>query len=73
MRGLKPTLRLPSFALADALHIAIATINKARIIASYNFRHISGVSARQKIELALTQLGYQSPVIATPEIIMENL
>jgi predicted nucleic acid-binding protein len=62
---------LPAVALTDALHIALATVHKMDAIASYNFRHIAGAFARQKIELCLTQLGYRSPVIASPDQLLE--
>lgn len=61
---------LPSKALADAVHIAIATTHKISVVASFNFRHLAGVFARAKIELTLRQLGYHPPHIATPEEIL---
>lgn len=62
---------LPHVALTDALHIALATVHKMDAIASYNFRHIAGAFARQKIELCLQQLGYRSPIIASPDQLLE--
>jgi predicted nucleic acid-binding protein len=62
---------LPKVALTDALHIALATVHKMDAIASYNFRHIAGAFARQKIEHCLMQLGYRSPVIASPDQLLE--
>jgi predicted nucleic acid-binding protein len=61
---------LPSKALADAVHIAIATTHKISIVASFNFRHLASVFARAKIETTLRQLGYEPPMIATPEEIL---
>ncbi len=61
---------LPAKALADAVHIAIATTHKIKIVASFNFRHLAGVFARSKIEQTLRQLGYEAPSIATPEEIL---
>ncbi len=61
---------LPGKALADAVHIAIATSHKIKIVASFNFRHLASVFARAKIEHALRQLGYEPPLIATPEEIL---
>ena len=61
---------LPHNALADAAHIAIATAHKIRIVASFNFRHLASVFARAKIERTLRQLGYEPPLIATPEEIL---
>ena len=61
---------LPSKALADAVHIAIATTHKIKVVASFNFKHLAGVFARAKIENTLRQLGYEPPMIATPEEIL---
>ena len=61
---------LPSTALADAVHIAIATTHKIKVVASFNFKHLAGVFARAKIENTLRQLGYEPPMIATPEEIL---
>jgi predicted nucleic acid-binding protein len=61
---------LPNKALADAVHIAIATTHKIKVVASFNFRHLASVFARAKIEQTLRQLGYEAPLIATPEEIL---
>lgn len=61
---------LPAKALADASHIAIAAVHHVKVVASYNFRHLAGVFARAKIENCLRQLGYEPPLIATPEEIL---
>ncbi len=61
---------LPEKALADAVHIAIATTHKIKVVASFNFRHLASVFARAKIEHTLRQLGYEPPLIATPEEIL---
>ena len=61
---------LPSKALADAVHIAVATTHKIKVVASFNFRHLASVFARAKIEQTLRQLGYEAPHIATPEEIL---
>ncbi|MFM9971988.1 MAG: hypothetical protein ACKVQK_26710 [Burkholderiales bacterium] len=61
---------LPPVAVADAAHIAIATVHRVQAIASFNFRHIAGAFARRNIETTLRQLGYEPPVIATPEEIL---
>ncbi len=64
---------LPSQAVADAAHIAVATVHRVKAIASFNFRHIAGAFARRHIEMTLRQLGYEPPVIATPEEILGGM
>ena len=61
---------LPTNALADAVHMAIATTHKIKIVASFNFRHLASVFAKARIEQTLRQLGYEPPLIATPEEIL---
>jgi predicted nucleic acid-binding protein len=60
----------PQKAFADAVHIAIATTHSIKVVASFNFRHLASVFARAKIESTLRQLGYEPPLIATPEEIL---
>lgn len=63
---------MPAKAYADALHIACASMERMDLIASWNFRHIASIWARQKIRDALIQLGFAAPIIATPEDLMES-
>lgn len=64
---------MPGKAYADAVHIAVAALHRVQFIASWNFRHIAGPLAKRNIELALTQLGYNPPMIATPEDLLESI
>ena len=61
---------LQTKALSDAVHIAVAITHKIKVVASFNFKHLAGVFARAKIENTLRQLGYEPPMIATPEEIL---
>lgn len=63
---------MPAKAYADALHIACASMEHMDLIASWNFRHIASIWARQKIRDALLQLGFAAPIIATPEDLVES-
>ena len=62
---------MPLKARTDALHIAVAAMHDVDFIASWNFRHIAGAVPRRKIEFALQEWGFASPIIATPEEILE--
>lgn len=64
---------LPKVAFADGLHIACASLLECDVIASWNFRHIASLWARQGIHDCLASLGARSPAIATPEEIIESL
>ncbi len=62
---------VPSTEAEDAAHIAIATLAQVKYIVSWNFAHIVSPQAKRQLELAITQLGYASPLLATPEEIYE--
>ena len=57
---------MPSKAYADAMHIDCAACARMDVIASWNFRHIAGLWARQRIRDALVPAGHVAPLIATP-------
>jgi hypothetical protein len=57
----------------DALHIASATIRKADILASCNFKHIVNIDRIRKYNAVNLMLGYSSIEIRTPrEILKQN-
>ncbi len=58
---------LPSKAIEDALHIAVATIHKMDYLLTWNCKHIANAQMRLIIEKINHQYGYQTPVICTPE------
>ncbi len=57
----------------DALHIALATIAQVDFIATWNFAHLVGPVAKFRLQLAIQQLGYPPPILATPEELLETL
>jgi predicted nucleic acid-binding protein len=63
---------VPVKAYTDAVHLAVAALAGVDFVASWNFRHIVGAVARSKIERVLSQVVGRSPVIATPEQILES-
>ena len=55
----------------DAAHIAIATLAQVKYIVSWNFSHMVGPQAKRHLEKAISSLGYEPPLLATPEEIYE--
>jgi len=55
----------------DAFHIAYATFYDLEYLASYNFRHIVRIKTRDEIKTANFLKGYRSPIIASPEELIE--
>ena len=58
---------IPKSKIDDALHIAVASLAKVDLLASWNLEHI--VKARTKMEVAEInkRKGYTTPVIVRPE------
>jgi len=51
----------------DALHIAIATINEADLIVSWNFEHIVKMKTKHGVIAVNTLLGYKAVEIISPQ------
>jgi hypothetical protein len=51
----------------DALHIAIATVEKIDFIATWNFKHINNPFTKNKIKQIIEDVGFSCPVLASPE------
>ena len=62
---------LPAKAAVDAIHIAVAEVMGVDYVLTWNCTHIANAVIRPKIEHACRQLGYEPPVICTPEELME--
>ena len=59
--------------MRDAAHIAIAAANGVEYLVTWNFRHIANAVTRPRIESVCRQAGFESPVICTPEELMEDI
>lgn len=57
----------------DALHIALATTAGVDFVATWNFAHLVGPSAKYRLMRAIESLGFRPPVLATPEELYEEL
>jgi predicted nucleic acid-binding protein len=58
---------LPSKAYNDAVHIAVAAVNKMDYLLTWNCRHIANAVMRPVIESTCTQRGLIAPILCTPE------
>jgi hypothetical protein len=64
-------LSLPHRAAADAVHIALAVVNGIDFLLTWNCTHIANAANRPIIESVCDSLGYETPVICTPEELLE--
>ena len=58
---------LPSKAVEDAMHIAIASIHNMKYLLTWNCKHIANARMRPLIEKVLYDNDYRVPIICTPE------
>ena len=63
---------LPAVAEIDALHVAIAAVNGIENLLTWNCTHIANAHTRPKIEATCRALGYEPPIICTPQELTEN-
>ncbi|MEX2478795.1 MAG: hypothetical protein WD357_10180 [Gracilimonas sp.] len=56
---------------ADCIHIALATINVADILVSWNFKHIVNINRIRGYNAVNTEIGYPKLEIRTPREILE--
>ena len=63
---------IPSNALIDAYHIAIAAVNGMDYLLTWNCTHIANARIRPRIEDICRIQGYEPPVICTPLELMEE-
>ncbi len=62
---------LPEKAAVDALHIAVAAANGVEYLLTWNCQHIANPSIRPTIERICREMGYEPPVICTPQELLE--
>jgi hypothetical protein len=63
---------LPAVAEIDALHVAIAAANGIEYLLTWNCTHIANAYTRPKIEATCRALGFEPPIICTPQELTEN-
>lgn len=59
--------------LADALHVALASIHKIDFLVTWNFGHIANVHRQARVKLFNTAAGFFVPMIVTPEFLVNEL
>jgi hypothetical protein len=64
-------LKIPDKARTDTYHLAVATWHEMDYILSWNCNHIVNGRTRRVVEKINTKLGYRTPMICTPEELME--
>jgi len=58
--------------IADALHVAIASLHKIDYLVTWNFGHLANVRRQARIRLFNTAAGFYVPMIVTPEFLVSE-
>jgi predicted nucleic acid-binding protein len=58
--------------LADAMHVAIASVHKVDYLVTWNFGHLANVRRQARIRLFNTAAGFYVPMIVTPEFLVSE-
>lgn len=66
------TSALPAKAAADAMHIAIATVNGMDFLLTWNCTHIANGIVQRAISRLSREMGFEPPTVVTPEELMEG-
>jgi hypothetical protein len=61
---------LPETAREDALHIAISIVGDMDYLLTWNCRHIANAEIQRAITNSCHQMGYNMPILCTPEVLM---
>ena len=63
---------LPQKAAIDAVHVAMAAANGMDFLVTWNCAHIANAIMRPRIEAVCDRIGWRTPVICTPEELVEQ-
>jgi predicted nucleic acid-binding protein len=58
--------------IADAIHVALASVHKIDYLVTWNFGHIANVRKQARLKLFNTAAGFFSPSIVTPEFLVHS-
>jgi hypothetical protein len=65
-------LAIPPVARRDAGHVAIAAANGIEYLLTGNCRHLANLHQRGRIEQVCRDLGFEPPLIGTPQELLED-
>ncbi len=64
-------LQIPEKLKIDAFHLAVAAWHKMDYVLSWNCKHIASGRVQKMLQEINTQLGVHTPIVCTPEELME--
>ncbi len=67
----RENMLVPSYDIADSLHLALAAVHKLDALATWNFRHLANPRKRRHLAVLCGRLGLAPPEVVSPEELME--
>jgi predicted nucleic acid-binding protein len=61
---------VPEKSTGDALHLAIAAFHNTDYLLTWNYKHLANAEKRELIVQTIQAIGYNSPIICTPDELM---
>jgi predicted nucleic acid-binding protein len=61
---------MPSRAVRDAAHLAVAAVHGIDYLLTWNCRHLANAQITRRISLVCERFGVRTPIICTPEELM---
>jgi hypothetical protein len=61
---------IPSRAVRDAAHIAVAAVNDVDYLLTWNCKHLANAQTIRRISVVCNREGYNMPLVCTPEELM---
>ena len=63
---------VPAKAVMDAIHLGIAAAHGVEYLLTWNCTHIANAALRRRMEAVCRTMGWELPVICTPEELLED-
>jgi predicted nucleic acid-binding protein len=63
---------IPQRAASDASHLAVATRHGMEFLLTWNCTHLANAQALPRVEAVLRDMGFEPPVVCTPDELMED-
>jgi hypothetical protein len=63
---------LPAKAAADAMHIAVGTVNGMDFLLTWNCAHIANGIVLRAVTRLSREMGFDPPIVCTPEELLEG-
>ena len=58
---------IPPRKVADAAHIAVATVHHIQFLLTWNCTHLANAEILAQVQAICAKLGYAAPIVCTPE------